>query len=826
MAIFYQLVGPLKRQGLLLFCVLLMFSVKAQLGTSKILRGLVQDSVAKPLGDAVISLMHYKTNALIKMSFAESNGTFELSGFKNDSVKILVTQIGYANHISQLLVFDSLNTPLLLAPITLYLTSKTLQEVTVSTKVAFVERKADRTIINPEGLISAAGSSALDVLAKAPGVQVDQNGNIKLKGKAGVLVLIDDKPTYLTATELENYLRSIPAASVKQFELMPNPPAHYEAAGNAGIINIRTKKTKLKGINGNVSLNYAQGRYARSTDNFMLNYTTQKFSIFSNVSYSTVNRFQDLNIYRRYKKVDETTSSLFNQNTYIKIGSNAYTAKLAADYYLSPKTTLGISVKGLINQSDVSKYNYANLLDSSYQLNAIVIADNRDKNKFTNGTFNLNLRHQIDSTGKELTFDADYVPYTMVLDQTFKNTTKIPDGNVVYQDQQNGQSPVGINIYAFKSDYTQPLGTTGKLDAGVKSAFTQTDNKANYTKTLNGVTAINYALSNQFLYEEWINAAYINYTKSFKHLDVQGGLRFESTVLKGKQLGNVLIPSSTFNRDYHNLFPTLFVTYKMDSAAKHVWSINYGRRIDRAFYKDLNPFVNPLDQYTFYAGNTYLQPTFTHNAALAYTFKNAFTTTFTYSKIVDKIQETIEINNGIYYSRPGNIGSSEMYNLSVEGTIPCRKWLTTTVYSELVYAEFRSRLYTELLNSRGTYWYINVNNSIVLKKGWSAEVSVEYLSNVIDSQFAFGDYGHGTLGIQKRILKDKGSFKLSLSDVLYSIRIRGTINNLKDTDANWTSVMDSRVASATFSYRFGKNVNKRQRHTTNGSESEQNRVKS
>ncbi len=823
MAITYAIHFFLSKQKLTFFFLVLPFLFLPQTGFK--ISGSIADSVGNPINEAIVSLVKYKNQSLIKTVFTENDGLFEFTNLKSDSFKIIVTQLGFKKYTSDAIVLNELQPNVSLKSIQLLTQGKNLEEVAIISKVPFVERKADRTIINPDALISAAGASALDVLAKAPGVMVDQNGNIKLKGKSGVLVLIDDKPTYLTGTELESYLRSMPASSVKQFELMPNPPAHYEAAGNSGIINIRTKKNRLKGINGSFSLNYAQGRYARSNDNFQLNYTTKKFSVFSNLSYALNNRFQDLTINRRYKNNDLSTKSVFTQHTYIKIGTTAYSGRIGMDYYLTPKTTIGVSVKGLYNPSAVDKYNYASLLDSSLQLNSIVIADNKDRNTFTNGTYNLNLRHQLDSLGSSITFDADYVAYTTDLRQTFKNYIETPTGNTLYADEQTGKSPLSISIYAFKSDYTKPIGQTAKLDAGIKSGFTQTNNKANYLKTLNGVTFINYNLSNQFLYDEWINAAYINYTKSFSRIDIQGGLRFESTLLNGTQLGNPIIAASKFNRNYHNLFPTLYVTYKLDSAANNSLIFSYGRRIDRAFYKDLNPFVSPLDQYTFYSGNPFLQPTFANNVSLAYSYKTFFTSTFTYGKMVDKIQETIQIDNGIYYSRPGNIGSSELYNLSLESSLPIKKWLTTTLYSELVYAEYRSKLYTETLNSKGTYWYININNSFQLKKGWSAELSGEYLSDLIDSQFAFGDYGHGTLGIQKRILKDKGSVKVSLSDVLSTIRIRGTINNLRLTDANWKSTMDTQVASFTFSYRFGKNSNTKPRHNTSGSESEQKRVK-
>ena len=789
------------------------------------LRGQVSDSSKTPIDEAIVSLINVSNSNLLKTIFTEANGSFEFEILKPDSFKLVVNQLGYKKYVSEVINFDILKNTIDVQIVLIKDDAKKLEEVTVVTKLPFVERKADRTIVNPDALISSAGMTAFDVLSKSPGVMVDQNGIIKLKGKSGVIVYIDDKPTYLTGSELENYLRSLPSTAIKQIEIMTNPPAQYDAAGNSGIINFRTKRNKLKGVNGNFSLNYGQGIYGRSTDNFNLNYNAKKISVFSNLSYVLGTRYQDLTINRIYKNADLSPKSIFTQNTIIRRPNEAYSARIGCDYYANNKTTVGITLKALLNPASVSKYNFAKVLDSTETINNYVVADNSETSLFKNGALNVNLRHQFDSTGKSLTFDSDYVFYSTNINQTFNNLVQLPTGNIIYTDQQTGKLPSIIDIFAIKSDYIQPLKHNAKIEAGLKLSYTKTDNDAVYDKTFNGITVVNYSLSNHFLYSEFINAGYINYSKSFSRLDIQSGLRFESTNLLGKQLGNTVNAASEFKQNYNNLFPTLFLSCKLDSNANNILAFSYGKRIDRAFYKDLNPFISPLDKFTFYGGNPYLKPTFAHNLAFSYSFKSFFSTTLSYNNNINKIQETIEINNGIYYSRPGNIGSSKSYNISVEGTIPIKKWFTTTMYSELVYAEYKSKLYTETLNSRGTYWFITINNSILLKKGWSAEISGEYLSDVVDSQFYFGDYGQGTLGFQKKILKDKGSIKVNVSDVLHSFKIRGVIHNLYLTDANWHSSYDSRFVSATFSYRFGRNTNNRPKYNSMGSESEQKRVK-
>lgn len=813
-----------KRLPILLLIICLFNSLTAQKPGKGKISGVFQDADKKPIEGAIVSLLKARDLSLVKTVFTETDGQFEFSALTVDSFKIIATQPGFRNYTSAALLVAE-DAVVELPPLALEPEGKKLDEVTVVTKIPFVERKIDRTIVNPDALISNAGGTAMDVISKSPGVMVDENGNIKLKGKSGVMIYVDDKPTYMSGSELESFLKSMPSASVKQIEIMTNPPAHYEAAGNSGIINIRTKRNKLKGFNGNVSVNYAQGRYPKSNNNLGLNFTNKKISIFSNLSYGYYEGFHDLTIQRKYKNEDLSVKSIFDQNTYIHPVSRSFNARLGMDYFVTEKTTLGISTRGMYNNSERSSYNKASFLNSDYSLGSLVIADNNESTLFQNGTVNLNLRHQFDSTGRSLTADADYVAYSTHIKQLYKNDVWLPDGTNTYNDRQTGELPSDIKIYAFKTDYTHPLKGNTKFDAGLKTSFTQTDNDAVYTITQNEVTRENYDLSNHFKYDEMINAAYVNFSKGFRRMDLQAGLRYEGTRLDGRQLGNIVKPASEFTRIYNSLFPTFYWSYKLDSVGDNVINLSYGRRINRPFYKDLNPFISPLDKYTFYEGNPYLKPTFAHNVSLAYSYKNFFTTTFSYINTSNQIQETIEINNGIYYSRPGNIGSSIQYNFSVEGSIPFTKWLTTNFYTEVQHAQYKSRLYTETLDSRGTYWYFNANNSITFGKGWSAEISGDYITNFIDSQFSFGDFGSITIGAQKKILKDKGSLKFSVSDLLYTQRIRGRINNLYLTDANWFGPRDTQVASVTFSYRFGKVQNNKPKHTGSGSEAEQGRVK-
>jgi hypothetical protein len=789
------------------------------------LQGKVTNAQNAALDLVAISLLRAQDSSIIKSVYSDEDGTYVFSGVAAGTYVLKAYLLGYAAYQGEKLEIAGVNTSIQVLPIQLQESIKQLQEVTVAAKTPYVERKIDRTIVNVDALLANAGSNALEALERAPGIAVDQNGLITLKGCAGVAVFIDDKPTYLSGAELENYLKSLPAGTVKQIEIMTNPPAKYEAAGNAGVINIVMKKNKVAGFHGNTNLSVQRGRYTRSNNSLNLNVNQKKISLSANLNGGFRNSFQDLNINRYYKNPDETPSSSFAQNSFIVKTGQSANAKLGLDYYLSDRTTIGLAAKGLFSPSGSNTDNKALVAAADRSLQQRVDALNLDEGKFNNGTFNAYFKRQLDSLGSSLTVDADYVVYASDRDQVFNNFIFNPSRVLLYQDRINGQLPSDISIYAAKADYVKPLGGDAKFEAGLKSAFTKTDNEAAYTNTIDGVTTLNYDLSNRFLYDEWIHAAYANYSRSIGRWGIQAGLRAETTSLTGNQLGNPERPASSFNRTYTNLFPTFYATWNADSLGNHVFTFSFGRRIDRPYFQDLNPFVSPLDKFTFYSGNPNLLPTYANNFSISHSFKGTFNTTLNYSKTLDGINETLEIVDGIYYSRPGNIATNHAFNLSVDAAIPLTSWYSLNSNAELGYLIFQSQLYTEQLNSRGTYFHLAANNSFQLGKGWSADVRGEYMSNIVYAQLLIKSWGTLNCAVQKKLLKDAASLKLSLSDLLYTRRADGIINNLRLTNADWNSTIDTRSVTLAFSYRFGKATNNRPKHNGSGSETEQQRVK-
>lgn len=806
------------------FILLSVLEVTGQNGFS--ITGKVNDKDNKVLSSVQITLTNANDNTVAKIEITDTEGKFLIQNLKEGNYKVVIDDMEYSPYQSESITLNTSNPNVNLNSITLASKSTTnLNEVIVTKKKPFIENKIDRTVVNVDAFITAAGGDAMDVLEKSPGIVVDQNGTITFKGKSGVQVFIDDKPTYLSGAELEAYLKSLPASTLDKIELMTNPPAKYDAAGGAGIINIVSKRSKSRGFNANLTSRFSQGKRSGNRQGINFNYMEDKIRVFGNVGYAQNNPINDLFIFRKFKNTDGSTNSLFYQNSFIDTKIKSTNARIGMDYYVSDKTTIGLGLSGILRSNNQNSDVNSEVTDANSVLDSSIVAYNRQRQKFKNGGINFNLRHELDSLGQKITVDLDYLKYDTSSRQTFNNYIYQPDNSLSSQDELRGFLPSDLDIYALKTDYILPFKNGSTFETGYKVSYTKTDNIADYRDIIDGEEIPNYDTSNHFKYDEIINAAYINFNTSYKRFGIQTGLRVENTESRGNQLGNIEQPSSKFKRNYTNLFPTVFVQYKLDSIGNNQLVVNYGRRINRPYFQDLNPFISPLDKFTFYSGNPFLNPSFANNYELSYRYKGLFSTTLSYGSSKDDINETIEINDGIYYSRPGNIGKSEFFSINANVQLSFTKWWTANAYSEVTHSKFRSKLYTEDLNSSGTFWYFSMNNSFKFNKGWSAELSGNYQTDIVSSQFVLLSRSNINFGIQKKLLQDKATIKLSANDIFYSNMNNGIIKNLKNTDANWTNRLDSRFVAMTFTYSFGKSFAPKNQYNSNGAENEMNRVK-
>lgn len=789
----------------------------------KTVRGSVLTADQRPVMSAAVACM--STGKTVQATQTDSAGHFILYSMLQGAYQLHITMSGYKD-TSLALTVDSLSPETItLPPIMISPSVMILDEVTVTGKKALIEHKLDRTVINADALISGAGLNVLELLERSPGVIVDAGGNISMAGKTGVLVLIDGKPSYLSGEQLATYLKSLPASMLDRIELMPNPPAKYDAAGTGGVIDIRTKKSRAKGWLGAVALNAGTSRAFRGSGSVNLNYYKGKTNLFGNIGYAETNSHRILELERNYYSGGQLTTR------YVQV-SEAYpynkskTIKLGADYFVSPKTTLGFVFNGsfapgrYVNPVQASLYNAQGALDST------LTADNTSVNTFNNTSLNLNFLRRLDSAGSTLSADLDWVKYSGTALQDFVNSTWLPDKTLTSFQVITADLPVDINIRTAKTDYSRVFKNKSRLDLGAKSSWVIADNTACYYNWINTVPVADDRNTNQFHYEENIYAGYANFNREGHRFSFQAGLRMENTNIRARQFGNPVRKDSAFGQRYTNIFPTAFISYKLNAAGYHVLHLSYGRRIDRPYYKDLNPFIYIVDRYTWFSGNPLLQPQVSSNYSMTYRYRSVISASMFYNHYKGYQTEAIFEEGGIFINRPTNIGKRIYQGISATATLKPAKFWRNNMYTEVVNMKFIGQLINTSVNTNSTYFYIESGNQLDLGKSWTLEISGFYITRRIAAQFNLDEKGQLAIGVQKKFWQNKVSARCSVSDIFLTNMSRGSLSNITGATSFYRSDMDTRMINFGLSLNFGKAPGATPKsRSTGSSQPEQNRVK-
>ncbi len=813
----------MKKYLLLLFIAIAASGMAIAQSTATV-KGIITDATGTPLEAVTISLYQQSSGKLVKISTTTKKGEFEIINLGDGSYKLTASLVGFKPLEKQNIEIKGTE-PINVGTFSLEAATKSLENVTVVARKPMVEVKADKTIVNVEAFISNAGGTALDVLEKSPGITVDRDGNISLKGKQGVIVLIDGKQTFLGGQDLANLLRNTASNQLETVEIMTQPSAKYDASGNSGIINIRTKKGRQNGFNGSVNLSYIQGLYPKSPNSLNLNYKKDKWTLFTALNYSYWEGFNELKLVRKFPgKGGEPLSAIFDQESNGHFSSKNMGIRTGAEYAFNKNTSIGVQVNGTYNPRTFSSEGSAAIYDGESLLDSTNVAISRNTDKWKNFGANFNFRKRLDTTGREITADLDHIWYSSNAVQTSDNYTFYQPGNQLADSfLLRGNLPSDIKIYSAKVDYVHPLGKLGKLEAGLKTSLVKTDNDALYY--LWDADAKDWAddltRSNHFLYEENINAAYINYSRELKKWSFQTGLRMEHTNAKGTQLSN----NESFKRDYAQLFPTAFLSYKLND--KNQLSANYGRRIERPNYQDMNPFQYFLDQYTFRMGNPYLQPQFSHNIEVSHNYKGVLNTTLNYSVTTDIINDILKQNDStkVTFQTKENIARRRNVGIAISYNQPITKWWTVSLYGNVFNNQFTGFVNGLPLDAGFTAFMANMNNQFKFAKTWGGEISGFYRSKMQDGGLIVAlPMGVINFGVSKQVLKSKGTLKLSINDPFYIQKFRGyTQFGSIDTEIN--ARWDNRRAALSFNYRFGKLQNGGpQRRRTGSATDEQNRV--
>ncbi|OSZ82008.1 hypothetical protein CAP35_01690 [Chitinophagaceae bacterium IBVUCB1] len=800
--------------------VVLLFSSLSHFANAADIIGKVMGSDKQPLPSANVVLLKTDSKTLVKADMTDEGGSFSFDNIPDGEYVLKITTAGYEIYNSDTIRLTGAGVTL--PAISMQPKAGSLKEVTVRSQKPLIEIKADKLIVNVENSIINAGSSVLDVIARSPGVRVDQNDNISLKGKAGVNVMIDGRRTVMSGADLANMLKSMPSGAVEQIEIITNPSSRYDAAGTAGIINIKTKKDKRFGVNGSVNGFYAQGVYPKLGGGFSLNYRNKKFNMNASYNYAHRKAFNHLTLYRSFYDKG-VFQNAYDQDNMAKYGLDVHNAALGMDYSISKKTSIGLNMNTDITGFDINGNNNSKILDANKHIQSYFTTINRSANTNQNYAANINLRHKFDSTGKELSVDADYGTFTAGRDQHF--TTRYINTNgqdylpkYLLMGDLNGTT----TIRSVKTDYIHPLQNNLRLEAGAKWSYVTQDNNVQFFDQSNGTNVFDTTKSNHFIYTENINAVYVNSTKDWQKWSTQIGLRYEQTIATGEQK----IYAQNFDRNYAQLFPSLAVQRHVND--KHDIGITLSRRITRPNYEQLNPFKYYLDPSTYKAGYPFLMPELIYVAEVSHTYKQRFVTSFNYSILDQPITEVIQPSDDTNQKRvtvQTNKNLSRQYFTSLSGSYQFQffKWWTNVTNANLYYSQFQGNIANSQLNRGQLTFDLYSANSFILPKNWSGELSFFYQSQQIHGYMLIHPLWSLSAGVQKHLFDKRLTMRLNCTDIFWRSYPTAS-SSYTDYTERFTAQRETRQLSMTITYRFGKRTVAPVQRRKGGAEDEKRRA--
>lgn len=785
------------------------------------LRGILKDEQGTPLIYANMGLFNATDSSLAKASNSNETGHFEFKDLQNGSYYLKSTYVGMEdfqlggisiqnNQAQDLGVLKMNTTPI------------NLKETTVSAKRSILEVKPDRLVFNVEGTINSIGSDALNLLRKAPSVTVDNNDNISLLGRSGVLVYLDGKRVPMSGQDLSNYLQNLPAEQIDRIDIITNPGAKYEAQGNAGIIDIRLKKDSNLGTNGTVNASYIQGKYPKYSASGTGNYRNKNLNLFGTLG---AGQWIGFNIMKFQSYQNGLYLEEYNES---RPDRKNYNYRLGTDYFLTKNQTIGILLNGFYNDGKnwgtneitIGSANTPELVDS------ILIAKTVSKNPRNNQSFNLNYRFD-DKKNKSLNIDLDYGFYN--------NTSKRDQVNTYYNGEDRDKlselfnyfnTPSEIDILTLKLDY-EHAAFKGKLGYGAKLSRVVTDNTYHVYDGKKENGTINPFRSNRFNYDENVYAAYVSYNRMLsKKWTMNMGLRAEQTDATGDLIA--LLPElqePPVILNYLSWFPSAGLNFNL--SPQNSLGLNYSRRINRPDYNVLNPFNNQLSQLSFEKGNPYLSPEIVNNLELNYTLAYRFNFKLGYSLTTDQITRLIgpdDVDPRASFINWDNLATQKIW--SFNASLPFQITKSWEAYFNLSGSHLDNQAdygNGAVVDLQAYTYSIFQQHSFSLPYGLKAEVSGYYSGpGIWGGVFVYESSWNLDAGIQKKFIQDKLNLKLSLSDIFYESGWEG-VSVFDGLESYGNGRWDSRRINVNMSYRFGNDKVKSRKRTV-GSEDEAGRV--
>ncbi|MCK5782478.1 MAG: TonB-dependent receptor [Flavobacteriales bacterium] len=748
--------------------------------------GLVIDSQTKKgVEFASVSLLNIETSEIIAGELTNEKGFFDFLSIKKGEYMLKIDFIGYESFNSDVINIASKSKVHDLGKILLKPDVSILNDVTVSAERTYIENKIDKKVVNIGKDLLTAGASAVDIMSNLPSVDVDIEGNVSLRGSENVRILVDGRPTNLTSEEL---LASIPAENIDKVEIITNPSAKYDPDGISGILNIILKKNKKLGFNGSVnggigSANEFSGinKYNASLN---LNYNTGKWNFFANYGYRDNQRVSSGDFTRETFDKDGVKTGVLEQESSKERGRKGHTLKAGVDYNFNESNNISYT-------ANVRNSKRSAIEDMEY----------------------------LQSTIPKRTTDSEYDSKSLSHDLTYKSTlnetsslefnvyridSKSDRKSVFEQENRGDENDSGKgndNMTSTQVDYTME-NDGSKLELGAKGQVRNIDSDYHFYDQYDDDLE---SRSNHFLFNEQLYSVYTNYGKKWGPWGLQAGIRLEQALTESRLVEPV---DSTYNNNYFNFYPSVFVTRKLGE--KSELGFSYSKRVSRPSTYQLNPAKRYSDELNIRTGNPTLNPEFTNSLEISYNkyWKGgSFSTAVFYRHTTDKIQRIKLVDDqGVSTSTYGNIATAQEIGYEASVMTKITEWWSINGSLNMYYTQLDTD--DPNFSNNGINWFTRLNNTFNLTKTWSLQASGRYMGKRVIPQGHIDPMYGMELGLRKSLFNKRATLGFRLSDVFNSYQF-----NYYTSGEGFEEVghrqWESRVAYVTFTYNFGQAQKKR-----------------
>ncbi len=739
--------------------------------------GKIVDGADKPVAFANITILK-SDNTVLKSSIADSLGQFSVEVTANESLSIKFTAIGLKE---RLLTVEALNSSKDLGTLKMEIDDKALKNVNILSMRPTIIQKADRMVVNVEGTAMAAGNTAYDVLSKAPGIFIDQDGNIQLNGRAGVTVMIDGRLTYLSTRDLRTLLEGMPAENLKNLEIITNPSAKYDAEGVTGILNINLRKNTLRGMNGSIysgyNYNFKQHGYSAGGN---INYKSNRWNSFVNLDLASRAGGREATFTRIF--YGPSTTTYFDQ---MATGNfrvqGPPSVRIGTDFTLTGKNTIGAMVNYTTNRAKSDFLTDTYIGADKTNPSQFIIADNYNKNTYRNLTGNVHFTSKLDTLGSNYSVDLDYVRITNKGEGNFYNYFTDLINDQVTQDFLYTSIPNGYDIYSGRTDFALHSGNDQVWEFGAKGAHVVSDNDSRFYFN-NGSLQLDPNRTNHFKYKETILAAYINSKGNLsKNFSYQAGLRAENT----SSIGHLITTDVVNKRKYLDFFPSFFLQQTVNK--NYGINYSYSRRLTRPNYGNLNPFRYYRDPYTWVEGNPFLRPQYTHSFSIAQVLKGVYNLTVSYQLTKDMMSEIPILNvaetTTIYTT--GNMDKGHSLAINAVGPLRITKKWDSQNTLLLSYSKYDLLSNNGPLTNDQVFFMAQSNHTILLPESFRLEVNLLFRGPSAYGLYRMGSMHRVDLAVKKPVFKKKLDLTLNVSDLFKGFRFKWTTDingNVNDFD--------------------------------------------